>query len=73
MDPYLLFLGLIALAVSVKLVRLSEIFKLLGFKVESKAIFRDAVNIALIGFILFSVAQPPVILKSPSTELFAEH
>lgn len=73
MDLYLIFLGLVLLTVSMKLVRVSTIFKLLGFKKESSSIFKEAVTIALFGFIMLSVAQPGLVVKLPSPELFIEY
>jgi hypothetical protein len=65
MKLLILCLGLATLAASLAIIDLSQFLKRLGFKEEAKEIYREAIALAILGFIFFMFVQmktelPPV-------------
>jgi hypothetical protein len=64
----LLFLGIVLLTISMTIVDFSSLLKLLGFREESLLVLQDAMAIAVLAFVLFSMAQPQVVIKPVDSE-----
>lgn len=49
---------IIGLSVSLFIMDIAQLLKRLGFKEESQSLMKEAMVVALFGFILFSMVQP---------------
>lgn len=65
MKLLILCFGLIALSASLVITDLSQFLKRLGFKEEAKEIYRDAIALAILGFIFFIFVQVKTELPHP--------
>lgn len=63
MNIYTSILGLLLLTIGLNVVEISVLLKRLGFKEESIIVFKEAMMMFLVAFILLLSAQPQVIIQ----------
>lgn len=69
----LLFIGVALLTISFVIMDFSSLLKNLGFKEESLDVLKDAIAISILGFALFIISQPKIVVKPPSFKTIVEY